>query len=73
MLSQSAERVLGMSLAEALAALKRPIALLQRETQLQLEHESQQLVRAVHDERSSAISAHTGSIPALTSDRAKGE
>ena len=62
-----------MSLAEALAALKRPIALLQRETQLQLEHESQQLVRALHDERSSAISAHTGSIPALTSDRAKGE
>ena len=62
-----------MSLAEALAALKRPIALLQRETQLQLEHESQQLMRALHDERSSAISAHTGSIPALASDRARGE
>lgn len=51
-----------MALEDAIQALKRPIALLERETQLQLQHESETHLRALYDERSSVINAYTGRV-----------
>ncbi len=58
-----------MALEDALLQLKRPIALLERETQLQLQHESETHLRALYDERSSVINAYTGRVPGDTDEQ----